>query len=1068
MRKPSRTTSDVSTAAPARDAESLFRSKPIAEIRNVESATKKEIESKKEELRQLVGTRYRDLIESADTIILMKSSCESIASNLSAIESGIHSLSSSPLETPKLAPNPARGRIFGIATRVKYLVDTPENIWGCLDESMLLEASGRYLRAKVVHGLITRAGNADRDFLSNFPLLGHQWQIVESFKAQISQRSRERLMDRGLGVGAYADALAAVATIDEIDPKQVLSLFLESRRSWISQKLGNSGSALSVSSVFCDAVKIIQISLGQVGELFLQVLNDMPLFYKTVLGTPPGVQLFGGIPNPDEEARIWKIHRVKLESLMVMLERDYVAQTCSAWLKYCGEEIVGKINGRYLIDDIKSGEELASAEKVVRDTLDGRDALEGSLEWLRSVFGSEIESPWNRVRELVLKDDKDLWDEIFEDAFVHRMKEVIDSGFEGLSGDVDLRESIQAIAADSGEENDFKAYLKKPSTGGGVWFLEPNNRKTTAPSGFKAGAADESDFRTCLNAYFGPEVSRIRDAVDSRCEGILGDLLCFLETPKSAARLKELLPYLQDKCYRTISTLLKGLEYELGQLLTALGNNKEIEGSQPPAIIIERALFIGRLLFALRNHSSHIPLVLGPPRMWMTTGARASVFGKETSMLRNSKFAFDLHVPDTPRKQMLDSPRRQTSSVTAALFSVNDNANPKLDELNKNLRELCIKAHSLWITWVSDELSMILSKDLNKDDALSTATPLRGWEETVIKQEQSAEALEMKIALPSMPSFYITAFLFQACQEIHRVGGHVLDKFILQNFAGRLLEKVFSIYGAFISTLEAHSPQVSEKGVLQILLDLRFIVDILSGGKDSSSGSSDLNVKDEHMKTISLKPSYRRKQAKPNSASLERVAGLIASLSQRLDPIDWATYEPYLWENEKQSYQRYAVLYGFLVQLNRMYTDAVQKLPTNTESNIMRCSTVPRFKYLPISAPVLSSRGPSTSALSTSSEDTTSRGSWKAYSNGELSPKLEFDDSSSFGVATPLLKSFMTQVGSKFGESTFRLGSMLTDGQRFKDKSTSAMSTFGDILPIQAAGLLSSFTAGAGRFWLRM
>ena len=59
-------------------------------------------------------------------------------------------------------------------------------------------------------------------------------------------------------------------------------------------------------------------------------------------------------------------------------------------------------------------------------------------------------------------------------------------------------------------------------------------------------------------------------------------------------------------------------------------------------------------------------------------------------------------------------------------------------------------------------------------------------------------------------------------------------------------------------------------------------------------------------------------------------------------------YEPYLWENERQSYQRHAVLFGFFVQLNRMYTDTVQKLPSNSESNIMRCSSVPRFKYLPI------------------------------------------------------------------------------------------------------------------------
>lgn len=44
---------------------------------------------------------------------------------------------------------------------------------------------------------------------------------------------------------------------------------------------------------------------------------------------------------------------------------------------------------------------------------------------------------------------------------------------------------------------------------------------------------------------------------------------------------------------------------------------------------------------------------------------------------------------------------------------------------------------------------------------------------------------------------------------------------------------------------------------------------------------------------------------------------------------------------------------------------------------------------------------------------------------------------------------------------------MLTDGQVgiFKDRSAAAMSTFGDILPAQAAGLLSSFTAPRSDSW---
>lgn len=77
---------------------------------------------------------------------------------------------------------------------------------------------------------------------------------------------------------------------------------------------------------------------------------------------------------------------------------------------------------------------------------------------------------------------------------------------------------------------------------------------------------------------------------------------------------------------------------------------------------------------------------------------------------------------------------------------------------------------------------------------------------------------------------------------------------------------------------------------------------------------------------------------------------------------------------------------------------------------LMRVFMLPEhyYSFFVFSAPVLS-RGTTTSALSTP-DDISSRSSWKAYSNGEFSPKLDLEDSSSFGVATPLFKSFMTQV----------------------------------------------------------
>ena len=44
-----------------------------------------------------------------------------------------------------------------------------------------------------------------------------------------------------------------------------------------------------------------------------------------------------------------------------------------------------------------------------------------------------------------------------------------------------------------------------------------------------------------------------------------------------------------------------------------------------------------------------------------------------------------------------------------------------------------------------------------------------------------------------MPSLYIVSFLFRACEEVHRIGGHVLDRTILQKFALSLLEKVSNV-----------------------------------------------------------------------------------------------------------------------------------------------------------------------------------------------------------------------------------------------------------------------------------
>ncbi|KAF6298306.1 component of oligomeric golgi complex 1 [Rhinolophus ferrumequinum] len=69
-----------------RDPAALFETHGAEEIRGLERQVRAEIEHKKEELRQMVGERYRDLIEAADTIGQMRRCAEGLVDAVKATD----------------------------------------------------------------------------------------------------------------------------------------------------------------------------------------------------------------------------------------------------------------------------------------------------------------------------------------------------------------------------------------------------------------------------------------------------------------------------------------------------------------------------------------------------------------------------------------------------------------------------------------------------------------------------------------------------------------------------------------------------------------------------------------------------------------------------------------------------------------------------------------------------------------------------------------------------------------------------------------------------------------------
>ncbi|GJP83612.1 hypothetical protein CLOP_g13744 [Closterium sp. NIES-67] len=461
----------------ARNSEALFETRSIADIVAIEARTRKEVEEKKEELRQLVGASYRHLIESADSILDMRRSCEAVVRNVAAMESDFSLLHKTISTTTTTTPGADAKRkrkeaLYALGSRVKYLVDTPEKIWGCLDERMFLEAAQRFMRAWEVHQLLSPSTSAggegaaagggwqaqQQGLMASFPLLRHQWPLVETFRTQIVDRSRECLHDASripaAGVEEYAAALAALAVMEQLSSHDLLKLFLDARRACLRSQLVSATSTVGAGGGFADGlasllsqlVAMIQLTLCQTGQLFLEVSSsDRAILFATLLQGAPQAQLFGGIPQPDREVALWHRHREGMEARLPSLSSKEVAEACQGWLRACAADIAAE--SRNLLSRVTQIRHLAQAEAATRAAIASKDIFAASLDWLTSAFGSTPDSPWRALCELLLKEPKDLWGELFEAAFALRAREIIDAAFAELT----LREEIDGVLREVGD-----------------------------------------------------------------------------------------------------------------------------------------------------------------------------------------------------------------------------------------------------------------------------------------------------------------------------------------------------------------------------------------------------------------------------------------------------------------------------------------------------------------------------------------------------------------------------------------------------------------------------------------
>ncbi|KAH9370373.1 hypothetical protein HPB48_006709 [Haemaphysalis longicornis] len=129
----------------------LFEQYGIKQIHEIEQSIRADIERKKEDLRQMVGERYRDLIEAADTIGQMQQTSANVKQYVAQLTDQCQSLQSKS-STPAAARSEhwALSHHYTVLAEVKLLVDLPSKLWGeaereCWGRAACLQRLGQHV-----------------------------------------------------------------------------------------------------------------------------------------------------------------------------------------------------------------------------------------------------------------------------------------------------------------------------------------------------------------------------------------------------------------------------------------------------------------------------------------------------------------------------------------------------------------------------------------------------------------------------------------------------------------------------------------------------------------------------------------------------------------------------------------------------------------------------------------------------------------------------------------------------------------------------------------------------------
>ncbi|XP_054614726.1 conserved oligomeric Golgi complex subunit 1 isoform X2 [Dunckerocampus dactyliophorus] len=898
----------------------LFERYSTEEIRSIECKIRGQIEQKKEELRQMVGERYRDLIDAADTIGEMRHSSESVVQSIQDMHQYCHLLKQG--KSCASSRNPERQKqekFYTIASQIKLLLEIPERMWSAMEASQYLQATQLYLLCCHLHSLLhldAATGGHYSPVVARFPIIVRQVATTAHFRSTILLDSKSLLRGRAVSDQAIAEALLSTMLLEDSSPRQALADFLLARKASIHQLLNQPQHGAGVKAQVCSLVELLVTTLFQAYAVFYMPSEGSPrpgeatlscgLLFSILENVTSSTPAAGGkrVLQEDTSTGSWLKYlppsitefQPTLRTLAQPIHREQLRDTLQQWINTCKEDICQGVSS--LLVYVKSLKGLAAIRDAVWDLLST----------------DSINQHWNTVCQRLLECRLAVWDDFLQQLFLQRLQAITKEETEAISmssvqlltsavRDLEQHTTHSSVGSDTTcnpvaqYEVDVASYLWSESAGdllSDAGWVTVNQRGQQQQ---RSGLAMKTQALTpCLQNFCSSMDGKLKERLDDlqhylpsqETAGVPSSGPTEGSSPSSFNRFTDSLAVeeaLREGCSACVHRILSAVRSELAAATP-----------DPSLARLSSVLFMARLCQSMAE---------------LCPGMKHCILGHQPGCQAAAKV--------TSRQSKKLGKARVAAEVSTA--------QAKWADLKEELLKCSMEAYRIWSAALSktllDTFGTALHAAQSAGAILTTAT---NWEDLEIQEEaESGSSVTSRIRVPVQPSWFVQSLLFQLCVEVNRVGGHTLPRPTLQQLLQACLDGVLREY----RSLTQQEPRegvfpVTQNRALQMIFDLSYLHTTLAAKTDE--GKSSRSLQDPRMQE------------------------LCDWLESHIDPFDLDVFTPPLNANLSRLCQRTSVLFGLVTGSEKHFSLRNGSVTSLEPHNILPLANSQiRFGLLPLS-----------------------------------------------------------------------------------------------------------------------